>query len=76
MPRAATRPFVDRILRPTRMLRAINEHILEPGDEPVTMAELQRAYESVETIWRPKRKRDEYGRLQPLPDLDKELNEQ
>lgn len=65
MPRAPFRAFEDRTLNPRKTLRAINEHILEPGDEPVTLAELARAYDAVEVVWRPKRERDEFGRLQP-----------
>lgn len=74
MPRAPFRAFEDRELNPRKALRAINEFILEPGDQPVTLAEFQKAYESVEVVWRPKRIRDEYGRLQPR-DRDRKFSD-
>lgn len=48
MPRRATKPFNDRLLVAPRILAAINQVLIEPGDEPVTELELLQAYYSVD----------------------------
>lgn len=56
MPRRATKPFAKRVLMAERILAAINQEILDPGDEPVTELELLQAYYAVDMPRRPRNK--------------------
>lgn len=55
MPRRATKPFDKRLFVAPRILEAINQIILEVGDEPVTELELLQAYYAVQMARRPNR---------------------
>lgn len=58
MPRRATKPFAQRLLVAPRVLEAINQVLIEPGDEPVTELELLQAYYAAELARRPNRKKE------------------
>jgi hypothetical protein len=58
MPRRATKPFDQRLFVAPRILAAINQILIDPGDEPVTELELLQAYNEVELARRPNRKKE------------------
>lgn len=61
MPRRATKPFEKRCLVAPIVLEAINQVLIEPGDDPVTELELMQAYYSVERPRRPSKRKDTNG---------------